>query len=645
MPKSVRTGIGTWLFTASLVAAAGLILNPRFVDDLRTGLILYLGLPLAGGALLGILLGRPLRRLAEIGSNEAPVRAYELLWASVVGFATFFTSLAVLPSYLSLLSDSETFRYGGALVLACGLAWLGAHTIRYVANRFRVWIWPFLVALPIAAVVLGGTGWGRGRAPGSRIAVLAFPGLSWRVAEEMIERGQMPNLARLREHGAWGDVRTPRPILGPAVWTSIASGKTPEEHGILGFHAASGDVRSARIWDILQDRGWSVGLYGWPVTWPPPDVDGFVVPAVSDVGTETRPRELNFIRELAMSEKTRQPRTWGRYLRYGFLAVRHGVRLSTLLEATGDVVTEPFRGRELDAAHLFAKRKLRAKLNADYFIEQRRRHPVDFAAFYTNIVHVAQTYFWRYHEPASFEGVRPDEIARYGDSVHDAYRIVDGFIGAILADTAENDLVVVVSDHGAVAASDESRHSLTLRIEPMLVQMRLKDAVEATNLGARTYLRMLSGHEADRERVRRLFETARFASSDERAFLARVDEWGNVVVTVSPSAAERGDDVLLFQGGRCPVREIVRAVKMQESAQPAETGALVLAGRGVEPGRRFEGAHLLDLVPTLLVLEGLDLAADLPGDVIADALDPSLRDRIPGVVATYDRPRGPVAPN
>ena len=645
MVKLVRTGIATWFVFTSVAALGALILNPRFIDDLRTGILLCLALPLGGGALLGILGGHWLTRLARAGSSEAPVRALEMLWGTMAAIAVFFGIMAVIPHYLGVFYDSESFRYGGGLLIALGLAWLAYLSVHYVANRFRVWIWPLLVALPVAAVVLGGTTWGRGRSPGSRIVVLAFPGLSWDVAEDLIERGEMPNLRRLRDRGAWGNVQTPKPLLSPAVWTSIASGKTSQEHGVTGFRATADDVQSARIWDILEERGWSVGLFGWPVTWPPPEVEGFVVPAVSDLGTQTRPNELNFIRELAMSEKTRRKRTWGRYVRYACLGIRHGARLGTLMEAGGEILIDPLRGRNLDASQLFAKRKLRAKLNADYFVEQRRRHPVDFAAFYTNIVHVAQSYFWKYHEPSSFPGVNPEEIARYGESVHDAYRIVDGFVGDILAETSENELIVVVSDHGAMAAPESPRRALTLRIEPMLHQMRLKGAAEATNLGARTYLRMKPGHEQDRERVRRLFETARFASSDDRAFDARVDEWGNVVVTVVDESIDRSDDVLLFQGGRCLVPEVLRAVEFPESAQLEETGALVMTGTGVEPGRHLEGANLLDLVPTLLVLNGLDLAADLPGEVIRSALAPELRDRIPGMVATYDDPRESTPPN
>ncbi|GJM44212.1 MAG: hypothetical protein DHS20C21_10540 [Gemmatimonadota bacterium] len=638
MLKSVRTGIAVSLLLTSLAAAGGLILNPRFVDDLGMGAVLLWLLPVVVGALAGIGIGRVLDRLAHAGSSEAPIRAFELLWGTTVAFFLFFVSLALLPPYLGIFSNSETVRYGGALLIAALLARLAFAIARYVANRFRFWIWPLLVAFPVIAVLCGGTEWGRGKGPGSRVLVLALPGLSWNVAEDLIDRGEMPHLATLRRQGAWGELQSGSQPPPPMVWTTIASGKHSEEHGVLGFGSTAADVRSLRVWDILEQRGWSVGLFGWPVTWPPTPVDGFVVPAVSDVGTETHPPELNFIRELAMSEKTRRGRTWGRYCRYAFLGIRYGARLSTLKEAGQEIVMDTLRGRSLGAAQLFTKRKLRAKLNCDTFVELRRREPVDFAAFYSNIIHVAQSYFWKYHEPAAFQGISPDDISRYGASVTDSYRIADEFLGRILADTGPNDLVVVISDHGAEARSVSAREMLTLRVEPMLKEMRLQGVIEATNLGPRTYLRTKPGQEAARERVQRLFETARLGQGDVRAFHSRLDDWGNVVVTVEPAVLDDLDDVLLFQGGRCPVADVVRNVDFQESAQRKETGALVYSGQGIVPGARLGTAQLVDIVPTLLLLNDFDLAADLPGNVTYDILDGEIRDRFRGVVATYELP-------
>jgi hypothetical protein len=637
MAKHLRTGIAAGLLFASIAAAATLLLNPRFVDNLALGALVFIAFPIVGGGIFGIVCGRLLNRLAHFGSSEDPSRAYRLLWTSLAALTIFLGTLSLLPPFLGMYSDSEGIRYGGALFIAVVLGTLGGWTAYTIVNRSRAWIWPLLLALPTAAVLAGGTTWGRGMGPGSRVLVLGFPGLSWSVAEDLIEKGEMPNLSTLRRRGSWGEVQSVKPLLPPVVWTSIATGKGWEEHGVMSFNATASDVQVKRIWDIYADRGWKIGLLGWPVTWPPPEsVNGFVVPSIIDMGTDAYPRELGFIRELAMNEKTKRPRTWGRYWRYAFLGIRYGAKLGTLIDAGETIVLEPWRGNSLEAAQLFAKRKLRARLSCDHFIDLRRKSSPDFAAFNTNIIHVAQAHFWKYYEPGSFQDISSKDVDRYGSSVQDAYRIVDGFIGDILADTNEDDIVVVVSDHGAEAITDAAAKTYTLRLEPLLAEMRLKNVVEATNLGARTYLRMKSGHEGDLKRIRRLFDTARLGEENARAFQTRVDEWDNLVITLERIVNERPNDTVLFQGGRCAVSEIVRAVENQESSQMREVGALVLAGKGILPGRRIEHATLLDLVPTLLVLTNLDLAADMPGNVIESALAVPLTERLPGFVTTYE---------
>lgn len=637
MAHHIRAGIAAAFIFSSLASATVLLLNPRFVGHLPLGVLVFLAIPLVAGTVGGIGFGRVLENLARIGSSEDTRRAYRLLWASLLSLSVFLTTVTLFPPFLGVFTDSEIIRYGGALLLAAGLGGLAGLVVHETARSGAPWLWPLLLALPCAVVVSGGTDWGRGQGKGSRVLVLAFPGFSWNVAEELLEKKQLPHLDALRRSGAWGSVQSVKPLMEPVVWTSIATGKLSPEHGVQGFSATASDVRVKRVWDIFAEKGWSVGLFGWPVTWPPPEgLNGFVVPSISDLGTDARPAQLGFIRELAMSEKTRRPRTWGRYWRYAFLGIRYGARLETLINSGRTILTEALRGKDLDAAELFSKRVLRAQLSCDHFMDLRRKRSPDFAAYHTNIVQVAQSHFWKYYEPASFSDVSRDEVDRYGSSVEDAYRIVDEFVGRILEDVDGDELVVIVSDHGAEAVTEAAATTYSLRVEPLLEKMRLKNVCEATTVGARTFVRMKPGHEGDLNRVQRLFDTARLGDANAPAFQARVDEWRNLVVSVEALANERPDDTILFQGGRCPVSEVVRAVELQESSQMDETGALVLSGKGVVRGGRIAASSLLDLVPTLLALTDCPLAADMPGNVIESALAEPLNEKLPSFVASYE---------
>jgi predicted AlkP superfamily phosphohydrolase/phosphomutase len=57
----------------------------------------------------------------------------------------------------------------------------------------------------------------------------------------------------------------------------------------------------------------------------------------------------------------------------------------------------------------------------------------------------------------------------------------------------------------------------------------------------------------------------------------------------------------------------------------SKDGFLILSGPGIAPGRTLEGAHLLDLAPTILHLLGVAVPRDLDGRVLREALASSAR--------------------
>ncbi|MCP5111713.1 MAG: hypothetical protein GY953_12845, partial [bacterium] len=51
-----------------------------------------------------------------------------------------------------------------------------------------------------------------------------------------IAEGKLPNFARLIEGGTSGALRTLHPTESLSVWTTVATGKLPRQHGLHGFY-------------------------------------------------------------------------------------------------------------------------------------------------------------------------------------------------------------------------------------------------------------------------------------------------------------------------------------------------------------------------------------------------------------------------
>ncbi len=122
----------------------------------------------------------------------------------------------------------------------------------------------------------------------NRVFILGLDGATWTVLDPMIQRGVMPNLARLRQRSAWGEMISCIPPVTSAAWTTMITGNGPHKHGVFDhrcFDAESRRMRvnhSARVrvptmFHKLSEIGKTVVSINVPVTYPPLKVNGLVV--------------------------------------------------------------------------------------------------------------------------------------------------------------------------------------------------------------------------------------------------------------------------------------------------------------------------------------------------------------------------------
>ena len=68
-----------------------------------------------------------------------------------------------------------------------------------------------------------------------RVIVLGFDGADGRTVADMMQRGELPNLARLASEGTFAPLGTTDPAESPVAWASLNSGRNPGETAIPGF--------------------------------------------------------------------------------------------------------------------------------------------------------------------------------------------------------------------------------------------------------------------------------------------------------------------------------------------------------------------------------------------------------------------------
>jgi predicted AlkP superfamily phosphohydrolase/phosphomutase len=129
--------------------------------------------------------------------------------------------------------------------------------------------------------------------------VIGLDGLEPSIVGSMLDAGELPNLARMRERGGYSTVATTSPAQTPVAWSSFATGTNPGGHGIFDFlrrdprtyrpdialnrYEPSGAFRPPKavnlrkgtpVWDLLSTRGIDSTILRCPATYPPDSFRG-----------------------------------------------------------------------------------------------------------------------------------------------------------------------------------------------------------------------------------------------------------------------------------------------------------------------------------------------------------------------------------
>jgi tetratricopeptide (TPR) repeat protein len=124
--------------------------------------------------------------------------------------------------------------------------------------------------------------------PRPKVFVVGWDGGDWNLLDALLKEGRLPNLAHLVGKGRTWDLETYQPMASPLIWTTIATGRSPVDHGVTDFQELdpksrarlpiSGRSRKVpAIWNLATAKGLSVGVVGWWASWPAERVKGFLV--------------------------------------------------------------------------------------------------------------------------------------------------------------------------------------------------------------------------------------------------------------------------------------------------------------------------------------------------------------------------------
>lgn len=294
------------------------------------------------------------------------------------------------------------------------------------------------------------------------------------VIRPMVEAGELPNFGRLIKEGTWGELESFAPTLSPAVWTTIATGRTKRDHGIHGFtvfrlpavessilefpiHSGlnfrliplleqipgaplirlpyTSDMRQVpALWN-MAGRFFTVGVFGWRTTWPVEPVNGFAVASAVTLGeTELGPAEKlhpELSHYPADLDRGLPPKPEGP----GLDEVRPYLAPGTRLDPT-DQRTRFIRGS-------ITRRNVQVLIH----LVQRFGPRLTLAAFYS--VDAFNHYF----------GIDHAKGGPFAPALAERYRFTDARLGELMDEVGPEVNLIVVSDHGYDFENNNHTHA------------------------------------------------------------------------------------------------------------------------------------------------------------------------------------------
>src|SRR5882724_13268872 len=121
-----------------------------------------------------------------------------------------------------------------------------------------------------------------------RALVIGWDAAEWEVAHPLIDAGKLPTLARLVESGSSGRLTGLAPFTETIAWTSLATGRFAEHHGVTGYLELRPDRgglqpigkrswRAPAFWEVLSSAGFETAVINWAATTPADHWAGLMV--------------------------------------------------------------------------------------------------------------------------------------------------------------------------------------------------------------------------------------------------------------------------------------------------------------------------------------------------------------------------------
>jgi len=292
-------------------------------------------------------------------------------------------------------------------------------------------------------------------AASKKVLIIGMDGFTWDIGKNLMAKGVMPNLARLVEQGCHGILRSVIPSETAPAWSSFQTGCRPGKTGIFTFHRYDPaqkrlrfnnytDIAVPTLWELASRAGKKVVAVNFPLTSPPPEIHGVMIPGLLCPG---------------LSAQTVRPS--GIYEKY--IACERDYKI---------VDTAPYHSVPTFVDHQILTERTRLKVGLNLM----KDFDWDIFGFEIQSSDRIQHYLW-----SALDSDMPGYNQEDQKEVFRFYRSCDEIMGELIKAAGSGVLTMLVSDHGFTSLKGVFNSNVWLKQNGYLNLLKKRQWIETKN--------------------------------------------------------------------------------------------------------------------------------------------------------------------
>jgi predicted AlkP superfamily phosphohydrolase/phosphomutase len=479
--------------------------------------------------------------------------------------------------------------------------------------------------------------------------LIGLDGATFSILNPLMEEGVMPFLKQFVSNGVSGKLPSVVPPLTPPAWTTIMTGRSPSNHGILDFFRFesqdnkylrlnnSRDISCETIWSIASRHDLKVTSLNFPMMTPPRPISGFVVPG--------------WITWRHMSHSCYPKELYGRLKKLDFFSVKE-LALDMNLERA--VVNGCSNEESADWIKRHIQREKQWFNVLQYLMNEE---PCDLTAIVFDGMDRIQHLFWRFIHPEYV----PAKLSLLEEEIRsmclEFFSQLDEMINEIINMVGPDTRVIMVSDHGFSATdeifyinswlnqngylkwseeadiydntSDQNAQILRSQIRILDLPNTTAYAITASNNGVYIPVIGIRGdegikpeeYESHRQELADKLLQVKDSSGETivKNVLNREDVYAGNHMDLAPDLT-----VVLRDNGFISVlkSDVIHKKRPEILGTHHPEGIFIASGNGIRKETSIDNLSILDVASTVLYSLGIPIPEDMEGNVMTDIFTP-----------------------